>query len=135
MYMVSSTSALYGHKTGAFQHRTAVSFKSVFVPILTCGQESWVMTERVLSQVQTADMRFLRRVHGAALHDKVRSCEIRKAKFYKIRKAKLVATFPPNREISATIVRPCDQNAPAKIGEASSAGYTHGKAVRRPRKD
>ena len=26
-------------------------FKSVFVPILTCGPESWVMTERILTQV------------------------------------------------------------------------------------
>jgi len=39
-------------------------FKSVFVSILTYGHESWVMTERILSQVQAADMGFLRRVHG-----------------------------------------------------------------------
>ena len=39
-------------------------FKSVFVPIFTYGHESWVMTERMLSQVQAAEMGFLRRVHG-----------------------------------------------------------------------
>jgi len=44
--------------------------KSVFVQILTYGHESWVMTERTLSQVQAADMEFLRRVHGVTLHDK-----------------------------------------------------------------
>ena len=54
-------------------------FKSVFVPILMYGHESWVMTERALSQVVTAEMGFLRRVHGVTLRDKVRSCEIRKA--------------------------------------------------------
>jgi len=42
--------------------------KSVFVQILTYGHE--VMTERTLSQVQAADMEFLRRVHGVTLHDK-----------------------------------------------------------------
>jgi len=51
-------------------------FESVFVPIHTNGHESWVMTERILSQVQMAEMGFLRRVHGVTLHDKVRSCEI-----------------------------------------------------------
>jgi len=39
-------------------------FKSVVVPILTCGHESWVMTEIMLTQVQAAEMGFLRRVHG-----------------------------------------------------------------------
>jgi len=37
------------------------------------------MTERILSQVQAAEMMFLRRVHRVTLRDKVRSCEIRKA--------------------------------------------------------
>ena len=31
-------------------------FKSVFVPILTYGHESCVMTERVLAQIQAAEM-------------------------------------------------------------------------------
>jgi len=39
-------------------------FKSVFVPILTYGHESWVMTERILTQVQAPEMGFLRRLHG-----------------------------------------------------------------------
>ena len=33
-------------------------FETVFVPILTYGHESWVMTERVRSQVQAPEMRF-----------------------------------------------------------------------------
>ena len=52
------------------------SFKSIFVPILTYGHESWVMSKRVLSQVQVAEMEFLWRVHGLTLHKKVGSCEI-----------------------------------------------------------
>ena len=39
-------------------------FKSVFVPNLTYGHEIWVMTERILTQVQTPKMGFLRRVNG-----------------------------------------------------------------------
>ena len=39
-------------------------FKTVFVPILTYGHESWVMTERVRSQVQASEMRFLQRIEG-----------------------------------------------------------------------
>ena len=34
-------------------------FKSVFVPILTYGHEFWIMTERILTQVQAPKMGFL----------------------------------------------------------------------------
>ena len=51
-------------------------FKYVFVPILTSGHESWVMTERVLSQVQAAVMEFLWRVQVVTLDDKVHNCDI-----------------------------------------------------------
>ena len=37
-------------------------FKAVFVPILTYGYESWVMTKRVRSQVQESEMRFLQKI-------------------------------------------------------------------------
>jgi len=33
-------------------------FKSVFIPIFIYGCALWVMTERILSQVQMAEMRF-----------------------------------------------------------------------------
>ena len=54
-------------------------FKAVFVPILTYGHESWVMTERMRSQVQASEMRFLRRIEGVTLFNKVRSSEIQKS--------------------------------------------------------
>ena len=53
--------------------------KTVFVPILTYGHESWVMTERVRSQVQASEVRFLPRTEEATLFNKVRSSEIRQS--------------------------------------------------------
>ena len=67
-------------------------FKSVFIPILTCGHESWLVTESVLPQVQVTEMGFVRRVHNVQFRDTVRSC--------------LSGHFP-NWGILATSVRPC----------------------------
>ena len=54
-------------------------FKAVFVPILTYGHKSWIMTERMRSQVQASEMRVLRRIEGVTLFNRVRSSEIRKS--------------------------------------------------------
>ncbi|KAK3540202.1 hypothetical protein QTP70_028393 [Hemibagrus guttatus] len=48
-------------------------YQSIYVPTLTYGHELWVMTERVRSRIQAAEMSFLRRVAGRSLRDKVRS--------------------------------------------------------------
>ena len=40
------------------------------------GHESWIITERVQSQVQASEMRFLRRIEVVTLFNKVRSSEI-----------------------------------------------------------
>jgi len=46
--------------------------KSASAPILTYGHDSWVLSERVVSRVQAAEMMgFLRRVHGVTLRDSV----------------------------------------------------------------
>ena len=50
-------------------------FKAVFVPILTYSHESWVITERV----QASEMRFLRRIEGVTLFNKMGSSEIQKS--------------------------------------------------------
>ena len=42
-------------------------FKTSFVSILTYVHEFWVMTEKVRSQVQASEMRFLRRIKGFKL--------------------------------------------------------------------
>ncbi|KAK3565371.1 hypothetical protein QTP86_007107 [Hemibagrus guttatus] len=48
-------------------------YQSIYVPILTYGHELWVKTERVRSQIQAAEMSFLRRVAGCSLRDRERS--------------------------------------------------------------
>ena len=54
-------------------------FKTVFVPIFTYGHECRVKTERVQSQVQASEMRYLQRIKGVTLFEKVHSSEIRKS--------------------------------------------------------
>ncbi|KAK3551482.1 hypothetical protein QTP70_017389, partial [Hemibagrus guttatus] len=48
-------------------------YQSIYVPTLTYGHELWVMTERVRSRIQAAEMSFLHRVAGHSLRDRVRS--------------------------------------------------------------
>ncbi|KAK3512519.1 hypothetical protein QTP70_015647, partial [Hemibagrus guttatus] len=48
-------------------------YQSIYVPTLTYSHELWVMTERVRSRIQAAEMSFLRRVAGRSLRDRVRS--------------------------------------------------------------
>ncbi|TWW78062.1 R2DM Retrovirus-related Pol polyprotein from type II retrotransposable element [Takifugu flavidus] len=52
-------------------------YRSIYVPVLTYGHQRWVMTERTRSQIQAAEMSFLRRVAGLNLRDRVRSSDIR----------------------------------------------------------
>ena len=63
-------------KRELFQKAKLAVFCSIFVPILTYGHESWVMTERRRSRVQASEMRFLRRNQGVTLLDKVCNSEI-----------------------------------------------------------
>ena len=51
-------------------------FMSIFVPILTHGLESWLMTERMRSQMQASEMRFLRKIKGFTMFEKVRNTAI-----------------------------------------------------------
>ena len=53
-------------------------FNTVFAPILSYSHEFYVMTEKVRSQVQASEMRFLRKIKGVTQFNKVRSSEIRK---------------------------------------------------------
>ncbi|MDG2633017.1 hypothetical protein P7M35_24665, partial [Vibrio parahaemolyticus] len=52
-------------------------YRSIYVPTLTYGHELWVVTERMRSRIQAAEMSFLRRVAGLSLRDRVRSSDIR----------------------------------------------------------
>ena len=60
-------------------------FETVFVPILTYGNEFWVMTERVRSQVQASEMRFLRRIEGVTLQY-LTECVLRSSEIQKSQK-------------------------------------------------
>ena len=51
-------------------------FYSIFVPILTYGHESLVMTERVRSQMQASEMRFFQKIKGFTMFDKHRNTAI-----------------------------------------------------------
>ncbi|KAK3542066.1 hypothetical protein QTP86_011367 [Hemibagrus guttatus] len=48
-------------------------YQSIYAPTLTYGHELWVITERVRSRIQAAEMSFLRRVAGRSLRDRLRS--------------------------------------------------------------
>jgi len=86
-------------------------FKSVLVLILTYGHERWVMTERILSKVEAAEMRFLRRVHSVTLRDKVLSCEVLKT--LNVEPLLQVESYV---WLSATMIWLFDQNVPGEIG-------------------
>ena len=66
-------------KRGLSKKEKLLIFKVVVIPILTYGHKHWVVTKRVRSQVQASEMRFLRRIEGVMLFNKVRSSEIRKS--------------------------------------------------------
>ncbi|KAK3558298.1 hypothetical protein QTP86_014684 [Hemibagrus guttatus] len=48
-------------------------YQSIYVQTLTYGHELWVMTERIRSWIQVAEMSFLRRMAGCSLRDRLRS--------------------------------------------------------------
>ncbi|KAK3526897.1 hypothetical protein QTP86_003592 [Hemibagrus guttatus] len=48
-------------------------YQSIYVPTLTYGYELWVMTKRIRSRIQVAQMSFLHRVAGRFLRDRARS--------------------------------------------------------------
>ncbi|TWW73523.1 hypothetical protein D4764_15G0009170 [Takifugu flavidus] len=52
-------------------------FQSIYFPILTYGHQRWVMTKRMRSRIQAAEMSFLRRVARLNLRDRVRSSDTR----------------------------------------------------------
>ena len=54
-------------------------FKSIFVLIFTYGQKSWVVIERMRSQMQAFKMRFLQKIKGVTMFDKLRNTAIRES--------------------------------------------------------
>ena len=54
-------------KTGAIKKGKTLGVKSIFLPILTYGHESWVMTKRMRSQMQASEIRFFRRIKSVTV--------------------------------------------------------------------
>lgn len=52
-------------------------YKTMAVPILTYGSESWVVKETDKRKLQAAEMRFLRKVKGCTRRDQIRNEDIR----------------------------------------------------------
>jgi len=79
--LIVSLIALWS-QNGSFQPPQSRQFlhRSLFrsSPMVN-GHESWVMTEKILSQVQTTQMGFLRKIHSVTLRDQGRNCNIRTA--------------------------------------------------------
>ena len=104
------------------------AFKSVLVPILIYGHESWVMTENnPISSTSGRDGIF-------------EKCSRRDNFATKCAAVKFVKRWMPShlsseRETLATAVQSRDQNAPRNIGEESPACWTHGKAAQRSSKE
>lgn len=61
----------------AKQTKIAV-YKSTYVPTLSYSSEMWTMTQRQKGRLQAMEMRFLRKIEGKTLRDKVRSNTIRR---------------------------------------------------------
>lgn len=52
-------------------------FKTIFVPSLIFGSESWILSRRLKSQLQATEMKFLRKIKGVTRKDKIRNEVIR----------------------------------------------------------
>ena len=52
-------------------------YKTMAVPVLMYGSESWINTKKGDSKIQAAEMRFLRRVKGCTRRDLVRNEDVR----------------------------------------------------------
>ena len=52
-------------------------YRSLFKSTLTYGHETWILTERIRSRVQAAEMRFLRKIVGVTRLDQIRNTRIR----------------------------------------------------------
>ena len=66
-------------KRELLQKAKLLALKSIFVPIFTYGHESLVMTERMRSQMQASEMRFLRKIKGVTMLDKLRNTAVRES--------------------------------------------------------
>lgn len=60
-------------KKGLRQKVKLSIFWSTYVPALTYGRELWIIMKRTRTRIQATEMRFLSKVAGPSLRDKVRT--------------------------------------------------------------
>ena len=102
-------------------------FTLIFVPILTFSHESglWEMTEKVQSLMQAFEMRFLRKIKGFTMYDKVRKTAIPESRLIKllllrIKRPQLiwfghVAGMPPVRFPKQTLYAEMNGKRPVEL--------------------
>ncbi|KAJ3655554.1 hypothetical protein Zmor_014678 [Zophobas morio] len=52
-------------------------YKTIYLPTLTYGCETWVLSQKMKSRLEANEMKYLRRVIGVTLRDHIRSSQIR----------------------------------------------------------
>ena len=52
-------------------------YTTILKPILLYGAETWVMTERLKSKINAAEMKILRLIYGVTRRDRIRNTKIR----------------------------------------------------------
>ena len=59
------------------EHTKTTVFKSIYIPILTYGCETWILTQKMKSKIQATEMKFLRRIKKVTKLDKISNTIIR----------------------------------------------------------
>lgn len=72
----SICNSIVGHRDVGQETKLHI-YKSVYLPTLTYGSESWIMLDKQVSRITGAEMRYLRRVVGKTRRDHVRNERIR----------------------------------------------------------
>lgn len=81
---ITSATKLYHSIRNGFINKKEIStktkltiYKTIYLPTLTYGSETWVLTEKLKRKIQVMEMKYLRRVANVTLVDKIRNDTIR----------------------------------------------------------
>lgn len=110
--------SIIGHREVGVETKRHV-YKSVYLPTLIYGSESWVMLDKQTSRITAAEMRFLRRAVGKTRRDRIRNEQIREL-FEVTELRKTIET----RQLKwfGHVCRMEDEREPRKVLEARPTG-------------